>query len=87
MIHRVQIKTASKPDGKRRYGFTLTTGATCSCYPEDTLDFFALVCLDLDNIYIVPAGEVSGIKPARVWPNVEGSNGRLEQYRELWGQF
>tara|TARA_Y100000310_G_C20359646_1_gene658354 strand:+ start:299 stop:493 length:195 start_codon:yes stop_codon:yes gene_type:complete len=60
---------------------------TNACYPEGVVDFFALVCLDLDLLYIVPAAEVVETKAARVWPNVEGSEGRLEQYREGWEQF
>ena len=85
-IHRVQIKTASKP-GRKSYGFSLQSGATKAAYPDGTLDFFALICLDLDLIYIVPIEELIGRESASIYANVESNSSRLEKYREAWGQL
>jgi len=84
-IHRIQIKTSSKPDGHSgRYGFSLMHGSVGHTYDGEDFDFFALVCLDVDVLYIVPIAELEGRTTAKVRRGVET---RLEQYREAWSQL
>ena len=84
-IHRIQIKTSSKPEGNSgRYGFSLKHGSVGNTYDGQDFDFFALVCLDVDVLYIVPMRELEGRTTAKVRRGVET---RLEQYREAWSQL
>jgi hypothetical protein len=62
----------------------LQTGAPKLAYPEGTLDFFALVCLDLDLIYIVPIEELIGRQHVAIYTE---SKSRLDKFREDWGRF
>lgn len=85
-IHRIQIKTCLKPDGKR-YGFSLKHSNNDKIYTANLIDFFALVCLELDVIYIVPIRKLKGLTTVKTWPTVEGSAGKLEKFREGWEEL
>ena len=56
-------------------------------YGQDTIDFFALVCLEIDVIYIVPISDLINQKTAKTWPMLEGTTGKFEKFRERWEQF
>ena len=83
------MKTCASPDGpnRKRHGFSLKHRRDEQAYAKGAVDFFALVCLTIDVIYLVPAAVVSGQRTAKAWPGIEGSTGKLERYREGWGQF
>ncbi|MGB1617888.1 MAG: group I intron-associated PD-(D/E)XK endonuclease [Litorivicinaceae bacterium] len=87
-IHRIQVKTCASPDGpnSNRYGFSLKRGRDEQTYGT-TIDFFALVCLEIDVIYIVPIEDLMNQRTAKTWPTTEGTTGRFEKFREGWGQF
>jgi hypothetical protein len=82
-IARVQVKTTHSPDG-RKYTFCVSRSGNKESYGSKSIDYFALVCLDLDIVYIVPVSELKTNKTAKVWPTVKDSAGRLEQFREAW---
>jgi len=88
-IHRIQVKTCASPDGpnRKRHGFSLKHGRHEKAYAAGAVDFFALVCLNIDVIYVVPAVVVSGQRTAKTWPLNANSNAKLEKFREGWGQF
>jgi len=85
-IHRIQIKTCLKPDGNR-YSFSLKHLNNDKVYATNLIDFFALVCLEIDVLYLVPIKNLEGKTTAKTWPTVEGSTGKFEKYREGWGQL
>tara|TARA_R110002051_G_scaffold115352_3_gene188433 strand:- start:3787 stop:3978 length:192 start_codon:yes stop_codon:yes gene_type:complete len=62
-------------------------GSSKTVYPDGVLDFFVLVCLDLELLYIVPIDEVFGHRGVSIWANVKSSGSRFEKYREAWNQF
>lgn len=82
-IHRVQVKTCSKPI-YNKYSFILKRGIDGSSYDNSTIDYFALVALPARAIYISPFHKIVGKKKVCAWPLVRGSEGRLEIYRERW---
>ena len=85
-MHRVQIKTVTKPesDKSNKFGFTLKSGLDGHSYPDDCLDFFGLVILPLRTIYIVPQYKLSGKVKAYAYPEDPNSAGSLEGYKEGW---
>lgn len=62
-------------------------GGHKAVYPDGVLDFFVLVCLDLELLYIVPIEELIGHRSMSIWANIESSKSRFEKYREAWDQL
>ena len=83
-IHRVQIKTATKPesDKSNKFGFGLKSGLEGHPYHDGSLDFFGLIILPLRTIYIVPQNKLSGKVKAYAYPKDSNSAGALEAYKE-----
>ena len=85
-IHRVQIKTVTKPesDKSNKFGFSLKSGLEGHPYYDGSLDFFGLIILPLRTIYIVPQSALSEKVKAYAYPENPNSAGALERYRENW---
>ena len=85
-IHRVQIKTVTKPESDKpnKFGFSLKSGLEGHPYHDGSLDFFGLIILPLRTIYIVPQHKLSGKVKAYTYPEDPNSAGSLETYKEGW---
>tara|TARA_R110000824_G_scaffold16347_3_gene67876 strand:- start:238 stop:729 length:492 start_codon:yes stop_codon:yes gene_type:complete len=87
-ILKVQIKSSgwNENEGTQRspkYGFTLKHSQKNTTYDSDDVDFFGLVVLPIQEIWIVPQKALDGVTKANVWP-FNNSNGAMADYRDQW---
>ena len=75
LLRAIHIDSPDYPD-RERHGFSLKNRRDERACAKVIVDFFALVRLENDLEYLVPA-----------WSTIEGNRARLEKYREGWGQF
>ena len=61
--------------------------ATTTYNVKDAIISLAMVCLEIDVVYIVVIKEPMSQKTAKAWPTLEGMTGRFEKFRKGWEQF
>lgn len=75
---RIQVKSSWVPQQNR---YTARIQPHLASAPG-SYDFLVIYIPPNDSWYVIPSREVSG--PVRVYPDIPGSRGRYEKYRNAW---
>jgi hypothetical protein len=81
-LWKVQVKSARVLGKGQTYQISSRHGG--GRYRPGEVDFFAAWVAPLDVWYIVPAQEIIARTKAGFYPQVAGSRGKYEKYREAW---
>lgn len=80
---RIQVKS-TRHQHRRGYSFMNSSADFRRLYSAKEVDYLALYVIPSDLWYIVPAQKVGRRHAICVYPNVVGSRGRFEQFRNGW---
>jgi PD-(D/E)XK nuclease superfamily protein len=85
-LWKVQVKSVQGKDPQGRYSVNLRKSFSRR-YERGEIDFFAVWIIGAATWYIVPGSEVFPAKGGHFYPDVKGSRGKYERYREAWEQL
>jgi len=88
-LYRIQVKSTSKmqvrSNGSRKYKILAArTATTKTAYTRKMVDFFACYVEPEDLWYVVPLASVGGAITINLYPHVQHSTGKYEEYKEAW---
>jgi hypothetical protein len=82
-LWKIQVKSVQNKDPMGRYSVNLRKSFSRR-YERGEIDFFAVWVIGAATWYIVPGSEVFPAKGGHFYPDVRGSRGKYERYREAW---
>jgi hypothetical protein len=82
-LWKIQVKSVQGKDPLGRYSVNLRKSFSRRYEPGE-IDFFAVWIAGAEIWYIVPGWEVFPAKCGHFYPDVRGSRGKYEKYREAW---
>ena len=82
-LWKIQVKSVQGKDPMGRYSVNMRKSYSRRYEPGE-VDFFAVWIVGAGLWYIVPGSEVFPAKGGHFYPDVQGSRGKYEKYREAW---
>ena len=82
-LWKIQVKSVQGKDPQGRYTANMRKSFSRR-YERGEIDFFAVWVIGAATWYIVPGSEVFPAKCGHFYPDVRGSRGKYERYREAW---